>query len=107
MLAPFKSLDLVFKELKKLSDRALGVKQLRAAKEQLLGQLAMAEENNINYMTMMARSTLDRGRVIAIEETYEKIAKTTSGTLLDLAREMFDDSHFSVLKMEPNSNGHS
>lgn len=102
-----KSLDLVFKELKKLSDRALGVKQLRAAKEQLLGQLAMAEENNLNYMTMMARSTLDRGRVIAIEETYDKIAKTTAGTLLDLAREMFNDRHFSILKMEPISHGHS
>lgn len=97
-----KSLELIKTELGKLKEKPLGVKQMNAAKEQLLGQLAMAEENNLNYMISMARSILDIGRIQMIDETYQRIRETTSTQLMALANDIFNESKFSYLKMEPN-----
>lgn len=97
-----KSLYLIKEELRKLREEPLGVKQMNAAREQLFGQLAMTEENNGSFMIMMARSILDRGEVLPIEETYSRIRETTPQTLLTLANDIFDESQFSMLMMEPN-----
>jgi predicted Zn-dependent peptidase len=53
-------------------------------------------------MIMMARSMLDRGKVLPIEETYARIRATTPQTLLTLANDIFDEEQFSMLRMEPN-----
>jgi predicted Zn-dependent peptidase len=97
-----KSLQLISEELRKLKEEPLGIKQMNAAREQLFGQLAMAQENNSSYMIMMARSMLDRGKVLPIEETYARIRATTPQTLLTLANDIFDEEQFSMLRMEPN-----
>jgi predicted Zn-dependent peptidase len=96
-----KSVDLVKQELARLRDRKMGVIQLAAAKEQLMGQVAMAEENNLNYMTMMARSVLDLGKVTPVEEVFNTVREITAVKLRDLAREMFDEDKLSFLYMEP------
>jgi len=97
-----KSLQLIGEELRKLKEIPLGVKQMNAAREQLYGQLAMTEENNGTFMMMMARSMLDRGKVLAIEDTYAMIRETTSHALMELANDIFDEPQFSILRMEPN-----
>jgi predicted Zn-dependent peptidase len=92
---------LVKVELQRLRDDKLGVKQLANAKEQLLGQIAMAEESNISFMMMMARNLLDLGRVITFEEIQERIKATSSIKLQELANEMFDVEKLSYLMMVP------
>jgi predicted Zn-dependent peptidase len=96
-----KSIDLVKTELKRLCDEPLGKKQLASSKEQILGHLAMAEESNINFMMMMARNLLDLGKIISFEEIHERVKKTTSAQLQELAIEMFDERKLSCLIMEP------
>ena len=84
----------------------MGVKQLAAAKEQLLGQIAMAEESNINFMIMMARNLLDLGKVTRMEEMFDRVKNTTAVRLQELSNEMFDEDKLSYLIMEPkHSNG--
>jgi predicted Zn-dependent peptidase len=96
-----RSIELVKVELQRLRDDKLGVKQLANAKEQLLGQIAMAEESNISFMMMMARNLLDLGRVITFEEIQERIKATSSIKLQELANEMFDVEKLSYLMMVP------
>lgn len=93
---------LVHKELGKFSEKPLTTRQLNAAKEQIKGQLAMSEENNLSHMMMMGRSVLDRGRVPSLEEIFNSIEETTSQKLLSIAQEMFDPSKLSYLKMIPD-----
>lgn len=97
-----KSLELIHLEMSKLKTRLLGVRQMNAAKEQLLGHLAMAEENNMNFMIMMARQLLDHNRIFAFDEIHDRIKNTEAVTLAGLANEIFDESRFSYLRMEPN-----
>lgn len=96
-----KGITLVKQELKKLRDEPLGVKQLASSKEQILGQIAMAEENNLNFMIMMARNLLDQGRVTSLEEIFERVKNTSALKLQELANEMFKEDRLSYLIMEP------
>jgi predicted Zn-dependent peptidase len=96
-----RSIELVKSELQKLRDEPLGVKQLSSSKEQILGQIAMAEENNISFMIMMARNLLDQGHVTSLEEIFERVKSTTALQLQELANEMFNEKRLSYLIMEP------
>ncbi|MBS1490261.1 MAG: insulinase family protein [Bacteroidetes bacterium] len=94
-----RSITLVMQELRKLREDRLGTKQLASSKEQILGQIAMAEENNAGFMMMMARSLLDQNRIISLEEIFDKIRNTTASDLQRLANDMLNEEQLSVLRM--------
>lgn len=96
-----KAIGLVHKELHKFCEKPLTSKQLVAAKEQIKGQLAMSEENNLSHMMMMGRSILNRGSVPTLEEIFQTIDETSAQKLLTVAQEMFDPATLSYLKMVP------
>jgi predicted Zn-dependent peptidase len=103
-----KSISLVKQEMKKLREEPLGKKQLAAAKEQIMGQIAMGEENNVSFMMMMARNLLDLGRIITLDELFTRVRDTSSDELMNVANEIFKEDKFSYLMMEPHSDhGHS
>ena len=97
-----KSLKLVHSELRKLREEKMGIKQLSSAKEQIMGQVAMAEESNISFMIMMARSILDLGRVQSLEEIFSHIQGTSAHDVTSMAREMFEEEKLSCLMMVPD-----
>ncbi len=96
-----RSVKLVQKEMKKLREVPLGRVQLQSAKQQLKGQLAMAEENNASLMLMMAKSILDLNRVDSLEEIFEEIRSITAGDLMDIANEIFAPAQLSELIFLP------
>lgn len=94
-------IELIKKQFNKFCDRPLSAKELTAAKEQIRGQLAMSEENNLSLMLMMGRSVLDFDRVPTLEEVFDKIQAITSLKLQTVAKEMFNEDKLSYLIMEP------
>ncbi len=96
-----RSLKLVRKELSLLRDKPLGTLQLHRTKEQLVGQLAMAEEYNMNLMLMMGKSLLDLNHIQSLEDTIKQVRGITARKLQELAQEMLDPNDFSVLTFLP------
>jgi predicted Zn-dependent peptidase len=96
-----KSIKLVLKELKQLRSQPLGTVQLHRAKEQLMGQLAMAEENNMSLMLMMGKSLLDSGKIESLEDIFASIKNISSRDLQDIANEMFEENQLSFLSFFP------
>lgn len=96
-----KCIGLVKKELIKLCNEKLSARQLAAGKEQIKGQLAMSEENNLNQMMMMGRSILNRGYVPSLDEIFGLIQQTDANKIQSMAREMFNPGQLSYLKMVP------
>ena len=96
-----RSMSLVQKELKALREKPLGTMQLHRAKEQLIGQLAMAEENNMNLMLMMGKSLLDLGHIRSLEDIIVEVRNITAMQLQELARDMFRFEDFSTLIFLP------
>jgi hypothetical protein len=45
-----KSVNLIKKELKRLCEQKLGIRQLNLAKQQMIGQMALANESGTNVM---------------------------------------------------------
>ena len=101
-----RSIGLVNKEFKLLREKKLGDLQFHKAKEQLMGQLAMSEENNGSMMLMMAKSLLDIESVPSLESVFNDIRKVTREDLLDIANEMLVEDQMSILSFLPeNGNG--
>ena len=97
-----KSIDLVHREIGKLKNHMLGKVQLHRAKEQLVGQLAISEENNASLMIMMGRSLLDLNRIDLLEEIIREIRSFSATDLANVANEIFNDSAFCQLTYEPS-----
>jgi predicted Zn-dependent peptidase len=97
-----KSIRFVEKEIDKLVENELGSKQLSAAKDQIKGQLAMSEENNQNFMLMMAKSLLDHGRIESLASVFQKIDRVSQAQLRSLAEETLVFDQMSILKYQGN-----
>jgi len=97
----YRCVDLVLKELRLLREKPLGQLQLHRAKEQFIGQLAMAEENNTNLMLALAKSMLDLGDMESLSSIIEKIRNTESNELQDIANEILVEDELSFLYYKP------
>lgn len=96
-----KATDLILKEMKRLREVPLTTAQLHITKQQLMGQLAMAEEGNLSFMLMMAKSLLDLGRIDSLEEIFAQINRVSAADLQDLASEIFVEDQFCYLTFLP------
>jgi len=100
-----KSIQLVLKELKKLRDKKLTSSQLKKAKQQIIGQIALSDENNCNVMLGMGKSILVYNKIDSIAETNSKINAITEDDLLNVSNEIFEPTQLSTLIFEPNKEG--
>jgi predicted Zn-dependent peptidase len=96
-----KCMKLIRREMDKLCTKRLSPTELASAKDQIKGQLALSEENNLGIMLMMGRAVLEQDRVPALEELFDKIDQVTARSLQKVANEMFDEDKLSYLFMEP------
>ena len=97
-----RSKALVLKEIKKLRNQTLSEGQLRAAKGQLKGQMAMSEENNNAMMLMMAKSLLDLNKIPSLDEVFKKINLITALELREIAEEALQVDQMSSLTFMPH-----
>ncbi|AFK03566.1 peptidase M16 domain protein [Emticicia oligotrophica DSM 17448] len=96
-----KANSLILKEMQILKDKPLGKLQLHTVKEQLMGQLAMAEESNQSFMLMMAKSILDIGKVESLESIFADIKNIEAADLQEITKDMFDETQLSYLTFLP------
>jgi predicted Zn-dependent peptidase len=92
-----KTKNLVQKELKKLREKKLGTLQMHYAKKQLIGQIAMAQENKSGLMLAIGKSLLYSGKVETLEEIFSKIESVTPAQILEISNEIFDKKKLSSL----------
>jgi predicted Zn-dependent peptidase len=97
-----KSLTIVHRELEKLRNKKLGAIQLHMAKEQAIGQMAMAEENYAALMLVYGKSLIDHGKIDPLDLIFEKIRSTTADQIQEIAQEIFNPEQLSYLIYTPN-----
>lgn len=84
--------DLITKELNNLIEREISPVTLKAAKKQLLGQLAISTDNAEAQCLSMGKSLLFYGKVEPIEQVRDKISAIDSVNLREVAAEVFKES---------------
>lgn len=92
-----KCLSLTHKELKLLREKGLGTMQLHKAKQQLLGQVAIAQENNLSQMLGIGKSLLLRDDVRTWKQIASEIERLSAEGLQRIANEILDEQNFSYL----------
>ncbi|MBR1538168.1 MAG: insulinase family protein [Bacteroidales bacterium] len=90
-------ITLVREEIVRLREKPLADSALRAAKKQLLGQLAVSSDNGEAQALAMAKSMLVFGEVMPDEEVRRRIEAITPGSLQDVARDVLADERLSTL----------
>ena len=92
-----KCISLVKKEFAKTRDQKLSTVQLKRAKRQLKGQLAISWENKESLMLAIGKSYLLFNRVDQMEEIYAKIDRISPEDLQEVAGIVLDPSRLSQL----------
>ena len=90
-------LNLCKKEMRALYEEKLGPLQLKRAKAQMVGQLAISSENYENLMLSIGKSFLIYDKVDSLEDIYTQIEEITPELLIRVAKEIFDVDKQSVL----------
>lgn len=98
-----KAQSIIYKEIRKLKEKKLSSLQLHTAKQQLIGQITLAEENYMNLMLIFGKNLLDTGEIESLEEVFKKIDSISAEMLWEVANEIFDESQFSTLTYLPEN----
>ncbi len=92
-----KSIYLVKKELQKLREKPLGPQQIKKAKQQLIGQIAIAQESDVNLMLSLGKSLLLYNKVDTFVEVKNKIESINAADIQDAAQIVFKEDNLSTL----------
>ncbi|MBP5689518.1 MAG: insulinase family protein [Bacteroidales bacterium] len=92
-----KCFDAIDKAIRDIQDKPLSDRKLKAAKKQLLGQLAIGSESGEAQCLSMGKSLLAFGRVASSAENKAAIEAVTAVDLQRLARRIFAESNLSRL----------
>ncbi len=87
----------ISKAIRELQDKPLSDRKLKAAKKQLLGQLAISSESGEAQCLSMGKSLLAFGRVASSAENKAAIEAVSSADLQSLARRIFAEENLSRL----------
>jgi len=96
-----KILKLVRKEMDKLSSGKMSDRALNASKKQLLGQIALGQEQRSSLMISIAKSLLHFNKVDAYSQLDEKVMSITAESLRETAEFVFAPSNMSRLAYIP------
>lgn len=93
-------IQLVMDELRNLSEHPVSESQLKRAKHQLHGQMAIASQNEENNALSMAKQVLYQDRYRDWEETFHEIEQISAAELQEVAKELFDEQKISILSYQ-------
>lgn len=92
-----KCLNAVEKEIRKLQEAPLTERKLKAAKKQLMGQLAISGDNGETQCLSMGKSLLAYGKISGDSKTKELIEGITAEDVRKMAQAIFDPEKLSRL----------
>lgn len=92
-----RALTLIDREIRLLQNKALGDLQLSKARKQLIGQLAMSQENHEDLMLAIGKSMLVFNKVESLEEAYRRINHITALQLMEVANRILEPRNLSTL----------
>ncbi len=94
-------LQLILREMQKLADTYLKPQELRAAKEQLKGNLLLSLEGTESRMGRLAKNEIYFQRYISTEEIIEGIERVSAEEVCQIAQQIFKPRSLSLTALGP------
>ena len=92
-----KCINAIYKEIARLQEQPLSESRLKAAKKQLLGQMAISGDNGETQCLSMGKALLAYGKINSGKENRALIEAITSEEIRQAARDVFNTSRLSKL----------
>lgn len=92
-----KCVKAIYKEIGKLQEEMLSERKLKAAKKQLLGQMAISGDNGETQCLSMGKGLLAYGKLNTGKETRQMVEGITAEDIRKMARTIFAPSNLSKL----------
>ena len=92
-----KCIKAIYKEIGKLQEEMLSERKLKAAKKQLLGQMAISGDNGETQCLSMGKGLLAYGKLNTGKETRQMVEGITAEDIREMARTIFAPSNLSKL----------
>lgn len=92
-----KCVKAIYKEIGKLQEEVLSDRKLKAAKKQLLGQMAISGDNGETQCLSMGKGLLAYGKLNTGKETRQMVEGITAEDIREMARTIFSPSNLSKL----------
>ena len=92
-----KCIKATYKEISKLQEEMLSDRKLKAAKKQLLGQMAISGDNGETQCLSMGKALLAYGKLNTGKETRQMVEGITAEDIREMARTIFAPSNLSKL----------
>ena len=92
-----KCLNTIEKEISKLQEAPMSERKLKAAKKQLLGQLAISSDNGETQCLSMGKSLLAYGKISGDRKTKDLVDAITAEDLQEMAQTIFAQERLSRL----------
>ena len=89
---------LTMDELRRIRDNGLTVRQLEAAKKQLIGQIGVASDSNENNALAMAKAFLHYGKYDSPAEVFNRIRHISVEDVRRVAQDILGEGRLSVLE---------
>jgi predicted Zn-dependent peptidase len=96
-----KTKKLVEQELDKLRENTLSEKMFSQYKEQMLGQIMMAQENRLSVMLSITKGLLYFDRIISLKEIMDRIKVITPQQIRSVSGRLLSPKKHSTLVYEP------
>lgn len=97
------ALRLTVKEMRRVIDEKIGPRELKRAKDYLLGTFRLGLEGSGNQMMFLGESLLNYGRVVNPEETILGISSVTPDDVRRVAEDVFEPSHMTLALVVPRA----
>ena len=92
-----KCIKAIDKELNRLQEELMSERRLKAAKKQLLGQLAISSDNGETQCLSMGKGLLAYGKISSGKENRELVEAITAEDIREMARTIFNPEKLSRL----------
>ena len=96
-----KAVKTIVGEIKKIRDKKVSEKELRKAKDNIRGKMALSLESSDDFAGFLAGQELMKGKIERPEEILRQIDKVSAGDIMRVAREIFVNEKLNLAMIGP------
>jgi predicted Zn-dependent peptidase len=96
-----KTLQLILRELRRISQKVPSAAELRRARDYVLGQIDLGRESTDNQMNWVGEQLLSYGNVLPPEKIKLRLGQVTASEIRSVARDFFRPERLNLALVSP------
>ncbi|MDD4871066.1 MAG: pitrilysin family protein [Kiritimatiellae bacterium] len=100
-----KAVEIIIREITRLTEQPVGSRELKMAKEYVIGQLKLGLESTIHQMMWLGDNLMSYGKFMQPEDVIDSIAQVSADDICRLSRQIIRNTRTSLAMISPDIDG--